>query len=387
MNVSGVNPQPSCVAELIAARIKAAGPVSFAWFMNQALYHPHLGYYSSGRANLGRRGDYFTNVSVGPMFGRLLAAQLHEIWEVLGRPEPFNVVEQGAHNGDLARDVLGAIKQCFNACYETVQYVIVEPFPVLRAKQEHALADLAGKVSWHDSLEKLQPFTGVHLSNELLDAMPVHPLRCKNSEGSARWIERCVDQQNGEFSFVDCPITDSRVAKEAEKLPSLPAGFETEIRPAALEWVDALALKLRRGYVLTIDYGYVREDLRHRQNTAGTCQTRAGHRVLPSPFENIGGADITAHVDWTAIAERAREQGFKIAGFTDQHHCLTGIIATHPELAATNDAASRRQLQTLLHPGMLGRSFQVLGLTRGIDSDVVLAAFKFGRNAGEALGV
>src|SRR4051812_32546366 len=155
----------------------ADGPVSFAWFMEQALYHPEHGYYSSGRAKLGRRGDYFTNVSVGAVFGKLVAGQFAEIWRVLGSPTPFTVVEQGAHHGDFAGDVLRALKQTCPECYAQLRYVIIEPFTSLRETQEQCLADFIDCVAWESSLDAIEPFVGVHFSNELLDAMPVHLVR------------------------------------------------------------------------------------------------------------------------------------------------------------------------------------------------------------------
>jgi SAM-dependent MidA family methyltransferase len=400
-----LNTPTAALTELIRTRILADGPVSFAWLMARALYHPELGYYSSGRAKLGRRGDYFTNVSVGPVFGRLIASQLDQMWHALERPKPFVILEQGAHTGDLARDILSAMQESYPQCYQCVHYIIVEPFPVLRGKQERTLAGHGGevvagsanaggqnrnfsdKISWHSSLEAVEPFVGVHLSNELLDAMPVHLVRRANSQPQSDWNEKRVDWKNGEFIFVEKPLTDPRLNPPLKKLPQLPAGFETEISLAALDWIDALSTKVRRGYVLIIDYGYVRENLHNRHYLTGSLQSRAEHRVLESPFHQLGCADITAHVDWTTLAEHARERGFAVAGFTDQHHFLTGIIANKPPPGASNDPASRRQLQTLLHPEMMGRSFQVLALEREVESEPVLAGFQFGRNVGRELGL
>ena len=131
------------LTDFIRRTIRQTGPVSFDWFMEQALYHPELGYYSSGRCAIGRRGDYFTNVSVGPLFGRLLAAQFVEMWEVLGRPEDFAIVEQGAHHGDFARDALGALRERAPDFFSTLRYRIIEPFPILRERQEEALRDFS----------------------------------------------------------------------------------------------------------------------------------------------------------------------------------------------------------------------------------------------------
>ena len=162
--------------EHIRAEIKARGRVPFARFMQQALYHPEHGYYSAGRCAIGRRGDYFTNVSVGPLFGQLLAAQFAEIWERLGKIDKFVLVEQGAHHGEFARDVLESARKRWPDFFAALRYRIVEAFPVLQDRQLQVLAGFEDKVEWRDSVDALELFTGVHFSNELLDAEPPAPV-------------------------------------------------------------------------------------------------------------------------------------------------------------------------------------------------------------------
>ena len=135
------------LTDFIRETIRDRGPVPFAWFMEQALYHPEFGYYSSGQCEIGRRGDYFTNVSVGPLFGRLLAGQFAEMWEVLGRPADFTIVEQGAHHGDFARDVLTATREQAPEFFAALRYRIIEPFPILQERQAEALRDFGDKVA------------------------------------------------------------------------------------------------------------------------------------------------------------------------------------------------------------------------------------------------
>jgi SAM-dependent MidA family methyltransferase len=216
------------------------------------------------------------------------------------------------------------------------------------------------KIEWRNSLE---PFTGVHFSNELLDAMPVRLI-----EGD---VEKLVDLQDDQFEFIERPRSS------------------TSFNQAALDWVDSVAANLQRGYVVTIDYG------RSGDEPQGDIQVRAQHRYLDSPFEQIGCADITMHVDWMSIAARARAAGLGLAGFADQHHFLTGIISAWPDLLqgrSSNstrenfrsqvpitaiDDKTKRALKTLLHPEMLGRSFQILALEKGVDPVAPLAGFKF----------
>jgi len=351
----------------IRADIEKRGPVSFAWFMHQALYHPEHGYYSSGRCAIGRKGDYFSNVSVGPLFGQLLGAQLAEIWERLGKIDNFMIVEQGAHDGQFARDVLESVQKRSPEFFEALRYRIVEPFPVLQERQSRTLELFRDKIEWRSSL---QPFMGVHFSNELLDAMPVRLI----SNGR----EKFVGVDGDKFIFVERLVDD-----------------DVKFNQPALDWINEVAANLQRGYVIAVDYG--RSDAEFQ----GDVQIRARHRNLDSPFEQIGHADITMHVDWPSIAECAQANGLRVAGFTDQHHFLTGIMSELSRVGSPEPTApdwgqstlpdspkAKRELQTLLHPEMLGRAFQVLALSKNVDSAAPkLAGFKFARKPASVLGV
>jgi SAM-dependent MidA family methyltransferase len=348
--------------------------------MQQALYHPEHGYYSSGRASIGRRGDYFTSVSVGPLFGQLLAAQFAQMWERLDQIDNFVIVEQGAHHGDFARDVLGSARKRWPEFFTALRYRIVEPSSILQDRQSQTLAEYEGKIEWRDSIDALEPFTGVHFSNELLDAMPVHLICSRGAVAGAtaesQWNEKFVGWCNDQFVFVEQPTMEPRLAK----LPVRPAGYEAEINLAALDWIDNLSSKLQRGFVLVVDYGLARGESYASHRTHGTLQVRAQHRHLASPFEQIGCADITAHVDWTGLVERAEARGLQVHGFTDQHHFIAGIISGLAALP--QDSKTKRALQTLLHPEMLGRAFQVLALAKDVDRVAPpLAGFKFARDA------
>ena len=343
---------------IIRAQVQKHGPVSFAWFMRQALYHPEHGYYSSGRCAIGRKGDYFTNVTVGSVFGQLLALQFSEIWERLGKMNNFVVVEQGAHDGQFARDVLEFVQKRLPKFFDALRYRILEPFPILEEQQRRRLEAFGDKVEWRDSPE---PFTGVHFSNELLDAMPVRLI----SDGTEKLVALNADN----FVFVERPVD------------------KTRFNQAALDWIDQIAANLQRGYVIAIDYGFWDEEFERN------VQVRARHRNLDSPFEQIGDADITMSVHWKSIVECAQANGLRVAGFTDQHHFLTGIICQFdrggsPERPAgdwgqsplPDSAKAKRELQTLLHPEMLGRAFQVLALAKNVNVEVPpLAGFEFAR--------
>jgi SAM-dependent MidA family methyltransferase len=359
----------SPLVRLIRAEIERRGPVSFAWFMQQALYHPEHGYYSSGRCAIGQKGDYFTNVSVGPLFGQLLGAQFVEIWERFGKINNFVIVEQGAHDGQFACDVLEYAQDRAQEFFEALCYRIVEPFPVLQERQSRTLEPFREKVEWCDSLRS---FVGIHFSNELLDAMPVRLIN-----GS---MEKFVDLQGDKFVLVERSLSQPASACQ----PSEQTGAFNQ---PALDWIDDVAANLQRGYVIAIDYGRLGEEFQ------GSVQVRAQHRNLDSPFEQIGHADITMQVGWSSIIERAQTNGLRVAGFTDQHHFLTGIISEFgrggsPEPSAADwdqsplpdSPKNKRALHMLLHPEMLGRAFQVLALEKKVEPGAPpLAGFKFAR--------
>lgn len=381
--MSGGNP---ALVEFIRNEIRARGPVSFSWFMQQALYHPEHGYYSSGRAAIGRKGDYFTSVSVGPLFGRLLCAQFVQIWQQLDQParrgeiDSFTIVEQGAHDGLFARDVLEAARKQWPDFFAALRYRIVEPFPYWQERQQEMLDSFRDKVEWR---EAIAPFTGIHFSNELLDSLPVDlPGKAVDLNGDDLIL---VDQ--GGAALPGLAVAERR--RQTSRFFNQPA----------LDWIDNVARNLDRGYVLLLDYGYVRDYFQPN------IQVRAQHRKLASPFDQIGYADITAHVDWKHIAARARQNALGIAGFTDQHHFVTGIISEWPDLVPAHalnltgltgqvspgavDPKGQRALQTLLHPEMLGRSFQVLALKKNVGPALaksaglgaVLAGFKFAQTS------
>ncbi|HEY9418834.1 MAG TPA: SAM-dependent methyltransferase [Candidatus Udaeobacter sp.] len=386
------------LVQFIRETIRARGPQSFAWFMQQALYHPEHGYYSSGRCAIGRHGDYFTNVSVGPVFGQLLAVQFAEIWEHVGKIDNFIIVEQGAHHGEFACDVLEFARTSRPDFFAALRYRIIEQFPVLQDRQSETLAKFEGKIEWRESIDALELFTGLHFSNELLDAMPVHLIVSEETKtGSTNWLEKFVTLNGDEFAFVDQSIGNQKLRDHLEKLPARPASYETEVNLTSLGWIENVSRKLARGYVIIADYGYLRDEFYAPHRSRGTLQVRAQHRLLSSPFDEIGRADITAHVEWTSIAERAEACGLQVKGFTDQHHFITGILSELPRDDLPGDAKTTRALQTVLHPEMLGRTFQVLALakdgtaagtaatTEDVDLAGPFAGFKFTREPRSAL--
>jgi len=299
------------------------------------------------------------------------------MWEILGRPRDFTIVEQGAHHGEFAGDVLEEARERAPDFFSALHYCVVEPFPVLEDRQRERLRDFTEKLTWRKSLGDLEPFTGVHFSNELLDSMPV---RLISREGNEDWKERLVGQAGDGFDFVTRSIADEKLKQHLEKLPrSDEVPYETEVNLVALDWIEDVARKITRGFVLAVDYGYPRDEFYAAERTTGTLQCRAEHRVVNSPLEETGRADITAHVDWTSVAERGEASGLNLIGFTDQHHFITGLLTRRAP-----EASERRALQTLLHPELLGTRFQFLALGKDV-SGGEMSGFRFARDPRTAL--
>ena len=371
-------------AARLAGEIAAHGPLRFDAYMARALFDPADGYYAAGRAHIGRDGDFYTNVSVGRMFGRVIAAQVAEIWERLDRPAAFDFVEQGANDGRLAADVLDALVGDHPDCACAIRVTLVEPFAALAEAQCITLAPHADRVRWVASLEELAPFTGVHFTNEYADALPVRLfVRHENA-----WRERHVSVRDGALAFEDLTCAESPVILPTDA----PDGYIAETRPAAAEWIASVATRLKRGALLAVDYGYPREQLHVPWRTAGTLSGYRAHRRDDNPLDAPGEKDLTAHVDFTDLAAAGLAAGLDLAGFTDQYHFLVGaatslLLAMETAPASPARDADLRALKTLLHPETMGTQFKYLALTRGLDPAIPLAGFRHARPAAPALGL
>ena len=353
----------------IAALVAGRGGMSFRDYMEVALYHPDLGYYGAGRAALGRKGDFFTNVSVGPVFGRLMGTQFREMWERLGRPEGFTIVEQGANDGTFAADVLWWCGEEAPDFYGAMRYGIVEGIEVLRERQIEKLAGFPGKIEWWNKVLEVPAVAGIHFSNELIDAFPVHLLRFTDGEWRELWV-------TGEMGWREELVREAGLLAALEGVPRI-EGYTTEVNLDARGWAREVAERIERGWVLTIDYGFPRERYYAPERVRGTLECYAEHVKGLDPLARAGFCDLTAHVEFTSLARAFEENGMGLAGYTDQHHFLTGLLA-----GAFGDrpptAKEARELKTLLHPEMLGTSFQVLAVGKGVP-DGKLSGFQYAR--------
>jgi SAM-dependent MidA family methyltransferase len=356
----------NCLASQIQEEIRRDGPVSFAHFMELALYAPGLGYYERQR-EIGRRGDFFTSVSVGPLFGQLLAFQFAQ-W--LGRDGSFDrlqIVEAGAHQGALAADLLDWMQRRRPDLLARMQYCLVEPSPARRAWQEQTLRDWLPGVKWVSDVAEAGPQEAgrIIFCNEFLDAMPVHRLAW--DAAGKKWEECRVACENGAFVWQQAappPELAQCLPRIAPDLAAvLPDGFVLDHSPSAVAWWKKAAATLAHGKLLTLDYGLTDEELFRPERSGGTLRTYARHHPGGGLLDNPGECDITAHVNFSAIEAAGRAAGLATEGLMGQDKFLTQILAQTQAEPGGFDAwtpSRTRQFQTLTHPGHLGRAFRVL---------------------------
>jgi len=332
--------------------------------MATALYDPACGYYARGTRQIGRSGDFFTSVSVGPLFGELLARRFLAEWRQSGRPTCWRIIECGAHDGTLAADVLTALRTLESRAFDTLDYVIVEPLPTLRAAQWEMLHPFSPHVRIvGDPLEMVtDPLPGIAFGNELLDALPFHLVEWR----TGRWLERLVALDAlGGFGWNTAEITDPVLSDALAPLgKDFPDGYRSEVRTCFASLLETLARCLDHGLMLWVDYGFARPDYYHPSRTAGTLRTFANHRAGEDPLDRPGLTDITAHVDFTAVAEVALALGGRPVDFRNQGSWLIDTArAWLLEQEGNPNPSFARQFQTLTHPAHLGGRFHLLELS------------------------
>jgi SAM-dependent MidA family methyltransferase len=392
------------VFERIAAEIRKAGVVPFARFMELALYCPVYGYYEAEADTVGRQGDFYTSVSVGPLFGELLAFQFADWLTCIERHESLTadspdlevaeskrvsvplLVETGAHQGLLAGDILQWFRAWRPALYERLAYWIVEPSARRREWQKAAVQGFDGKVFWAENLAGVafstvdSGFEGIVFSNELFDAMPVH--RYGWDARQRLWYEWGVGVAGSEFEWVRIPrqtssaATSTPIEQPAEQalaqlpealLAVLPDGFVVETCPAAKAWWQEAASCLRSGKLVAVDYGWEREEFYRPERPSGTLRAYSRHHVQADLLARPGEQDLTAQVNFSELREAGEALGLKTEVLETQARFLTRLAARTWEPGAQFPEwvpARTRQFQTLTHPEHLGRSFRVLVQSR-----------------------
>ena len=359
------------LAALLAARIRAAGPMTFAEFMRECLYHPEYGYYS--RANVRRFGDYYTSVDVHPIFGRLLARQLVEMWESLGSPKPFLVVEAGAGVGRLAGHILDFAASALPQFYAAARYVAVEASAARRAEHPTRLASHLAAGRFSSSAEiPANISAGCILSNELLDALPTH--RVVMERGRLR--ESCVGINGDRFIEVlgdlSTPLLEQYFVEQGITLSE---GQQAEVCLDACRWIERAGKALGRGFVITIDYGHEARALYNQGHNRGTLLAYRDHTVTENILDAPGEQDLTAHVNFTALDLWGRSAELGRTGLVTQSQFLVALgrgneFADLYETSQTEveKLRARLLLKNLIHPEGLGEKFQVLIQHKGIEA-------------------
>jgi SAM-dependent MidA family methyltransferase len=343
--------------------------------MDLALYCPVYGYYEREEDKIGRRGDYYTSVSVGSLFGELLAAQFAD-WLL---PSPscsssssasaprsgIQIIEAGAHKGMLAKDILEYLRDYRPEIFERLEYRILEPSLRRQEWQRRNLLEFEKQVRWSIDLAP-SSVQGIVFCNELLDAMPVHRLGWDSK--ARRWFEWGVDRQNGTFVWTRVPCEAALLADFTARVPTdlseiLPDGFTAEYCFAAEEWWRKAAHALESGWLVGIDYGMEAEEFLAPERSEGTLRAYHRHQVSRDLLANPGEQDLTAHVNFTALHEIGEAAGLKTESLLSQEQFLTRIAARIWEGKAPFQRWSddqTRQFQTLTHPDHLGRRFRTL---------------------------
>lgn len=362
------------LSEIIIQKIKADGPISFHDFMEMALYYPELGYYTSDKEKIGVNGDYYTSPYFTSIFGEMLAKQLEEMWHLLGEDE-FTIVEYGAGPGSLCHDILGQFKSN-KEVYDKLHYCIIEKSTAMRKKEQSILHE---KVSWYDSIKDIPQFAGCVISNELLDNFAVHQVVMKDE-----LMEVYLDH---DYEFVEVLLPASPMLKEYMQRLNvvLPKGFRTEINLGAIEWLNEIAVSLKKGFVLTIDYGNISSELYNPKRSGGTLVCYNKHRVNDDPYYNIGEQDITTYVNFSALSHWGLVNGLECCGYTDQGHFLHGLgIAEHlrkQEVGCKQIYSDIKDKALLIHTLLMdmGNKFKVLIQQKGVQH-AALSGLKFVRH-------
>ena len=360
----------------ILSEIEEKGPIPFSQFMDWCLYHPNYGYYASDRTKIGKDGDYYTSSCVHPLFGHLIAKQLVQMAGILGG-ETFDVIEMGGGRGFLCGDIIAWSKRNAPSFYERLRYHLIERTPGALKEQRERLAkwEKEGKVSWFP-LEIFEAggvrWEGCVLSNELIDAFPVH--RIVFDHGKIK--ESYITQQNGGLVEQWGEPSDPRIEDYLRSMKvMLREGQKAEVNLKALDWMKKIAGCLEKGFVLTIDYGYPAEELYSPFRREGTLLCYHRHQTSEEFLERLGEQDMTSHVNFTGLIYKGEEVGLHFTGLVPQYQFLFGLgLLQEMEslgggLSEVDGLNLRLTLKHLIEPEAgMGEVFKVLVQHKGIEN-------------------
>jgi SAM-dependent MidA family methyltransferase len=381
---------PSPLLPILLERIHRHGPLTVAEFVETALYHPSLGYYSSDEQRSGRRGDFVTSVDAGPVFGQLLAVQFAEMWgriRVGGarHAESFDLVEAAAGNGRLARDILDQAADKNPDVCEAVRLHLVERSPRAREAQADVLGCHAARLV-RSSPDLPEDIEGVIYANELLDALPPHLVVMRHDGLHEIYVDARPD---GRLVRVDGPLSSTRIVEYLRAVGArLEPGWIAEVNLAAADWVRMAASRLARGFLVLIDYGAEAAFLYSAGRARGTLTSYRRHAAEgpgdgPGWLTEPGQRDITSHVDFTGVALAGRQAGLTVSGLVDQTYFLLALgIAggvLEGDVESKEDRGRLRALKTLTMPGGMGSTHKVIVFSKGVDDRGLLGLSQGGR--------
>ncbi|HSB32392.1 MAG TPA: SAM-dependent methyltransferase [Candidatus Sulfobium mesophilum] len=334
------------------------GAITFERFMEMALYDAEFGYYTSGAMRIGREGDFYTSSYLHPAFGAMIGRQIEEFWEFMGKPSEFEVFEMGAGAGYLCKDIIDSLKE--REVSASLKFCIIEPVSAIREEQNGVLRDYGGRVKWFSSLGEISGIRGCLLSNELLDAFPVHLIEMKDG-----LKEVYVSIEEDRLRESPGPISDRAIADYLEEFSvRLAEGYRTEVNLRIKNWLEGVAAALDEGFVLTIDYGYTAREYYSEDRNRGTLMCYYRHQAIEDPLVNIGEEDITAHVNFSAVKKWGNEAGFETIGFCGQGAYLTslGIDEEIKKLSSESKdyLFELARIKKLILPQGMGESHQVM---------------------------
>lgn len=373
------------LVSLIKDKIANQGPMTFARFMELALYHPLYGYYSTA-TTIGPQGDFYTAPNTGSLFGSMLSKQFYELWCLCGCPKQWSLVEYGPGSGALARDVLDSIAKNYKDFYDATDYYLVEISAELRKKQQAALlpTHYRNKCKWVTDISEIAPqgeITGCIYGNELIDAFPVHLLIA--DEGGLNELYVAFD--GTELYFKTGALSTAKLADYLElQGVQLKNGQKAEVNLQAQDWLNRVAENLKKGFILIIDYGFTTPEMYSPQRFNGTLRCYYRHRLIEDPLINIGHQDITANVNFFVLATWAGKAGLNTIGLVTQPDFLLnlGLLETikgQADYNLTPDILKKTAaIKQLLLPGGMGGIFKVLALSKGFDTMPKLVGFSAG---------
>ena len=357
----------SPLKQKIIEKIRSEGHINFETFMDMCLYYPELGYYTRDSSKIGKSGDFYTSPHLHPIFGAMIGRQMIEMWEIMERPQDFQIVEIGAGMGYLAKDMLDYLRRLEVRCqdpkgvgnfFKNLQYIILEMNPYVELKQKELLSEFKEKIIWVSNINEIRSVRGCFLSNELLDAFPVRLIEMDNGIK-----EIYVSVDGDEFIEIKMPCSDEIKKYFDDFGIKLPEGYRTEVNLKIKEWLSNVNDKLSEGFIMTIDYGYTSADYYSEERNRGTLLCYYRHQINEDPYRHIGEQDITAHINFSFLKKLGDEFGIETLGFCPQGTYLVslGIDEVIKEfLEDSQDLLDIGKIKGLILPQGMGESHKVM---------------------------